>query len=70
MKEVSERSLSLVIQVTKQPDKEPVIEARADYIVTSDGLEVTRSQPVTFAPATIKTLTKQALEQIRSAEGE
>ncbi len=70
MKEVSERRVVLVIEVAKEPGEEPVIEARADYTVTSDGLEVTRSHPVVLAPTTIKNLAKQALEQIRSAEEE
>lgn len=68
MKEVSERTLTLVIQLTKEPGEEAVIESRADYTVTSDGLEVTRSQPVTLAPTPIKNLAKQALAQILSAE--
>lgn len=68
MKEVSERRVVLVIEVTKGPGEEPVIESRADYTVTADGLTESRSQPVTFAAATIKTLARQAVTQIRAAE--
>ncbi|KKM15176.1 hypothetical protein LCGC14_1698670 [marine sediment metagenome] len=68
MKEVSERRVVLVIEVTKEPGEELVIESRADYTVTADGLTESRSQPVVLAPAPIRNLAKQALEQIRSAE--
>ncbi len=71
MKEVGDKSLTLIIELTKEGANPMEVTCRADYEVTSDGVRESRSLEVELTASqetSIKSFAQQVVNKVKQVE--